>query len=78
MMWVTPSRTTSIILASFQIPPPTAIWSVTHVMSMPDGAPAMLVVLRYSPFYREESAIYCGTAQFADLVLRYENVKAGA
>src|SRR5438067_3166542 len=34
MMWVTPSSTTSIILRSFQIPPPTAMRSVTHVMSM--------------------------------------------
>src|ERR1700727_1539485 len=30
-----PARTTSIILSSFQMPPPTAMRSVTHVMSMP-------------------------------------------
>src|SRR5262249_37071035 len=60
MMCVTPSPTTSIMLASFQMPPPTAIWSVTQVMSMPAGAPVTLVFEPYSSFYRHENQ--CGTS----------------
>src|SRR5271166_3277718 len=53
MMWVTPASTTSIIFGSFHMPPPTPIWSVTQVMSMPLQLPRAEPGPQLpAPFYR--------------------------
>src|ERR1700693_6263650 len=59
MMCVTPARATAVMFSAVQIPPPTAIRPVTHVISIPKVPFDSVPCVASSPIREERGASLC-------------------